>query len=91
MLVGRPHLPRDAAVLALLLSPAATAAFRWRRLPGVVVFGVALPDDDALERAEGAGLPVTPSMIGPHAEEIITALEVHLKSFRFPEHKAHVL
>jgi hypothetical protein len=88
---GRPHLPRESAVLAQLLSPAAITTYHWGRPPGVVVFGCLAGDDDALDRCEGAGVPVSPSMVGPHAEELITQLQVFFKQYRFPEHKAFIL
>jgi hypothetical protein len=88
---GRAHLPRDGAVIAQLLSPAAISAYRWGRPPGVVVFGRVAADDAALDRCEAAGVPLSPSMVGPHPEELATQLQVFFKQFRYPEHKAFVL
>jgi len=91
LVAGRPHLPRESLVIAQLLSPAAIATYHWGRPPGVVVFGCVLPDDAALDRCEEAGVPLSPSMIGPHLEELVTQLQVFFKQFRYPEHKAFIL
>lgn len=91
MLEGRAHLPRESAVLSQLLSPAAISAYHWARPPAVVIFGCLAADDEALDRCEAAGVPISPSMVGPHPEELITQLQVFLKQFRFPEHKAFIL
>ena len=87
-----PRLPRESAVIAQLLSPAAMREFRWRRPPGVVVFGhVGDHDDAVLDACEAAGLPVSPCMVGAHEEELETQLRVFLRSFKFPAAKAFVL
>lgn len=91
LLSGRPHLPRESAVISQLLSPAAITTYHWGRPPGVIVFGYLVADDDALDRCEESGLPVSPSMVGPHPEELITQLQVFFKQYRYPEHKAFVL
>jgi hypothetical protein len=88
---GAPHLPPESAVIAQLLSPEAVSAFGWARPPGVLVFGALRADDAALDRCEAAGLPVSPSMEGPHAEELLTQLQVFLRHFKYPEHRAFVL
>jgi hypothetical protein len=88
---GRAHLPREAAILSQLLSPDAISTYRWGRPPGALVFGCAVADDDALDRCEDAGLPISPSMLGPHADALATQLQVFFKHNRFPEHKAFIL
>jgi hypothetical protein len=88
---GRAHLPRESAVLAQLLSPAAIGTYRWGRPPGVLVFGCAAADDDALDRCDAAGLPVSPSMLGPHTDALATQLKVFFKHHRYPDHKAFIL
>ncbi|GBF98209.1 hypothetical protein Rsub_10709 [Raphidocelis subcapitata] len=88
---GAPHLPPESLVIAQLLSPQAVSAYRWARPPGALVFGALRADDAALDRCEAAGLPVSPSMEGPHAEELTTQLQVFFRHFKYPEHKAFIL
>jgi len=44
-----------------------------------------------LERLAGEGVPVSPSMTGPHPEEITTQLEVFYKQYSYPDHKCFLL
>ena len=44
-----------------------------------------------LEAAAANGVPVSPSMTGPHAAELQTQLEVFFKQHKYPENKAFVL
>jgi hypothetical protein len=44
-----------------------------------------------LERLAGEGVPVSPSMTGPHPEEIMTQLEVFYKQYSYPDHKCFLL
>ena len=61
MAEGRAHLPRESAVLSHLLSPTALSAYHWGRPPSVVIYGCLAADDDALDRCEAAGVPISPS------------------------------
>lgn len=44
-----------------------------------------------LEDAAAAGIPISPSMMGPHPEEHLTQMEVFFKQFTYPEHKTFIL
>jgi hypothetical protein len=44
-----------------------------------------------LQEAEAAGIPISPSLAGPHAEEQMTQMEVFFKQFKYPEHKCFIL
>lgn len=57
----------------------------------VLIFGCLMTEDDALDCCDAAGVPVSPSMVGPHPLELVTQLQVFFKQHRYPEHKAFVL
>jgi hypothetical protein len=44
-----------------------------------------------LEEAAAAGVPVSPSLAGPHAEEQMTQMEVFFRQYCYPEHKCFIL
>jgi hypothetical protein len=44
-----------------------------------------------LAEAAAAGIPISPSLSGPHAEEQMTQMEVFLKQYKYPEHKCFLL
>lgn len=44
-----------------------------------------------LEEAAAAGIPISPSLSGPHAEEQTTQMEVFFKQYKYPEHKCFIL
>lgn len=44
-----------------------------------------------LAEAAAAGIPVSPSLSGPHPEEQLTQMEVFLKQYKYPEHKCFLL
>jgi hypothetical protein len=44
-----------------------------------------------LQEAAAAGIPISPSLSGPHAEEQMTQMEVFFKQFKYPEHKCFIL
>lgn len=55
-----------------------------------------LPQSDRLaatelQEAAAAGIPISPSLSGPHAEEQMTQMEVFFKQFKYPEHKCFIL
>lgn len=44
-----------------------------------------------LDEAAAAGIPVSPSLAGPHPEEQMTQMEVFFKQFKYPEYKCYIL
>ncbi|KAF8068340.1 hypothetical protein HT031_002029 [Scenedesmus sp. PABB004] len=44
-----------------------------------------------LKEAAAAGIPISPSMTGPHPEELMTQLEVFFKQFKYPDSKCFIL
>lgn len=44
-----------------------------------------------LAEAAAKGIPISPSLSGPHAEEQMTQMEVFLKQYKYPEHKCFLL
>eukprot|EP00877_Chromochloris_zofingiensis_P012122 jgi/Chrzof1/7163/Cz02g13130.t1 len=88
---GVSHFPRSAPVLVKLMSGLATTQFKWTRVPAVVVFGSMAPDQQGLELAATHNIPISPSMVGPHADELLTQLEVFFKQNKYPENKCFVL
>jgi hypothetical protein len=44
-----------------------------------------------LQEAATAGIPVSPSMSGPHPEELMTQMEVFLKQHKYPDNKCFIL
>eukprot|EP00879_Flechtneria_rotunda_P025814 GHRR01027461.1.p1 GENE.GHRR01027461.1~~GHRR01027461.1.p1 ORF type:complete len:271 (+),score=75.01 GHRR01027461.1:661-1473(+) len=88
---GHASLPRESPVLSKIMSPASLTELHWSRVPAVVVFGCFAPDETELQQAAAAGVPVSPSMTGPHTEELKTQMEVFFKQYTYPENKCFIL
>lgn len=91
-----PLLPRDlGGVLRKALGPQAIDEFRWRRVPAVALVARGAVPEPALAAAALAGVPVSPSLAGPHAEQVPTVVEVFLKGAarggRFPDCRLFLL
>lgn len=44
-----------------------------------------------LQEAAAAGIPISPSMSGPHPEELMTQMEVFFKQYTYPDNKCFIL
>ncbi|KAF6254575.1 hypothetical protein COO60DRAFT_1642231 [Scenedesmus sp. NREL 46B-D3] len=88
---SHPELPRESPVLSKIMSPAALTDLHWSRVPAVAIFGCFVADADELQEAAAAGIPVSPSMSGPHPEELMTQMEVFFKQHKYPDNKCFIL
>jgi hypothetical protein len=44
-----------------------------------------------LSEAASAGIPISPSISGPHPEELLTQMEVFFKQHSYPDNKTFIL
>lgn len=63
-----------------VLGPQAVAELKWQRVPSVALLARGAIPEAALAAAALAGVPVSPSLAGPHEEEVPTVFEVFLKA-----------
>jgi hypothetical protein len=74
-------LPSDlGASLRKALGPQAVTELRWARVPSVALLARGYIPEAALAAAALEGVPVSPSLAGPHQEEVPTIVDVFLKA-----------
>jgi hypothetical protein len=78
---GGNLLPHDLGpALLKILGPQAVSELRWALVPCVALLARGAVPEAALAAAALAGVPVSPSLAGPHSEEAPTVVDVFLKA-----------